>query len=393
MALNSDTDTDTDTDYSPPSPYVTTEMLVTDRVERELRQEVKRLQGKSGAMLPSQSDIATHHRTSLRAVRDAMGRLKRDKLIRTIRGKGTFILEEPKKLNNVLLIANEPYYDFQNLCVRIFSKLLNKQHSSANLVFSQNPAGEWDEILQHRDNVCGAIVISKYSRDMLCYLARRSDIPIVCISDLAEPHRGPAVCDTVLPRWWALGYRCVEYLVRQGHERIALHSWELNKSNGQEVLRGYYDALHAHGLDSDPDYILDNPVDSYDENPAEWHAAGEEARKRLLRWADSKDAPTALVHGASHELPLRDMLEHTLKNHFAPDAVVGYIYKEQLPLGYMGRTDMNLVCASLEGVAQRALELLHRPRTKESPCIQESREEIFLCERRDGVWKRESFPG
>jgi len=322
-----------------------------------------------------------------------MDRLKRDKLVRTIRGKGTFILEKPKRVKDILLLAKEPYQECQNICVRVFSKLMNASGASANLVLSQDPVREWDDILQHRPNVGGAILVSKYPRDMLAKLTRQSDLPVVCVSDLDEAHRGLAVCDTVLPNWWAMGYCCVEHLIRQGHKRIALLSWELDKSNGREVLRGYRDALQTHGLDSNSDDILDNPANPFSENPSEWLLAGDTARDRLSRWADSQDAPTALIHGSSHELPLRDMLEHTLKNHFAPDSVVGYAYKEQLPLGYMGRTDMDMICASLEGVAHRALQLVKRSRTPETPCIQEFREEIFLCQRRNGAWSEKPFVG
>ena len=49
------------------------------------------------------------------------------------------------------------------------------------------------------------------------------------------------------------------------------------------------------------------------------------------------------------------------------------------------------VCVKLEGLVDRALELLLRPRDPQTPPIREIQEQIYLCRRKNGVWREEAI--
>ncbi len=366
-------------------------ILRTNRVERILRQEIGKLQGVEGAMLPRQEELVEKYGVSIRAVRDAIERLKRENLIRSIRGKGMYIVEGATKLRDVLLICDEKYFPYQIECMGVITSLLKERDYTANLVMSRQPDQDWPKILQKRSNACGAILLSRYSRPTVARLVRESLIPIVTISDLDEPVRSPAVCDAVLPDDEALGYRAVEYLARRGHRKIALLGWELSRAAGSEIIQGYRNALTAFGLEFDPSHVMDLPVSPVDDkNPnATSPAQVEEVRRHFNRWVEQGNLPTALIHLSGNESNIRDMLEHCMNNHFKPDAIVACLYKEQLRAGYGGLGQATALCTSIESIARQALNLLLRPRNEKGPPVRNILEEIFLYRRQNGIWKEE----
>jgi DNA-binding LacI/PurR family transcriptional regulator len=366
-------------------------VLHTNRVERILRQEIDKLQGVEGAMLPRQEELVEKYGVSIRSVRDAIERLKGENLIRSIRGKGMFVVEGATKLRDVLLICDEAYFPFQIVCMGVITSLLKERDYTANLVMSHDPARDWSKILQKRSNACGAVLISRYSRQTVSQLVRESEIPIVTISDLDEPVRSPAVCDAVLPDDEALGYRAVEYLAKQGHRKIALLGWELSKASGYEILQGYRNALTAFGLEFNPIHVMDLPVvPADDKNPNPISATlVDEVRRHFDWWVQQDDLPTALIHLSASESAIRDMLEHCMNNHFKPEAIVACLYKEQLHAGYGGLGEATAMCINIERIAQQALELLFRPRKENSPPIRHTVEEIYLYRRKAGSWQEE----
>jgi len=363
--------------------------LVTDRVERAIRGEIEEMRRQGRSMLPRQKELVRRYGTSLRSVREAMGRLQKARLIRSVRGKGTFLVDRPTTTRNVLLVCDSTHYPYQIMCISALTRLLKAGRATTNLVISHDLSADWERIVQKHPGTGGAVLISPYPRDAVAALVHESPIPIVCLCELAERFRGPAVCDAVLPDNQALGYRCVEHLVRQGHRRIALVSWELSQAGGYEIQQGYLKALLAFGIPYKSDLVVELPNlpvedGAFSRPPA---IPVELLRNRLAAWREQGTMPTAMIHGSASELQVRDLLEHCLENCFAADAVVGYLYREQLQTGYNGLGEATAICVSFEGLARRALELLFRPRGPNEPPVREIQERMGLYRRVGGVWR------
>lgn len=365
------------------------DVLLSDRVERMLRQEIHKLQDTDGAMLPRQEELVTRYGVSIRSVREAIDRLKRENLIRSIRGKGMFVVSRASKLRDVLLICNEAYHPFQLASVGVFGNVLKDRDCASSLVMTHDPVGDWQGIIQNHPNACGAVLISRFSRETISKLARESRVPVVTISDLDEPVRRPAVCDTVVPDSEALTYRATEYLARRGHKKIALLGWELTRSAGVESVQGYRNVLDAFGLPFQPEYLMDLttvPLDKEGRDAAPAVQA-REVRERFTQWRERNDLPTALIHFSASESTIRDLLGHCMENHFRPEAIVGCLYAEQLRMGYGGLGDAVVFCVRIEQLARQALDLLFRRREEHAPPVRNTVEETFMYRRTDGIWR------
>jgi DNA-binding LacI/PurR family transcriptional regulator len=365
------------------------EFLLVDRVERELRHTVSGLYDIPAAKLPRERSLAQKYGVSIKTVRSALERLKRQNLIQSVRGRGTFVLAPPsKRLTDVLLICSNTYHSYQTVCMGVISNLLKERDYTVNLVMSNDPAQDWARIIQNRSNACGAILISRYPRQTVMHLVRESTIPIVSLSDMDEPVRRPAVCDAVLPDSESQAYRAVEYLARQGHRKIALMGWELSLAAGAEIVQGYRNALAAFGIEYQPEYLLDLtvvPIGDQVINSAP-PIQVEEVCRRFNTWVERNDLPTALVHFCASESRIRDLLEHCTHNHFRPGAIVACLYAEQLRTGYGGLSDATAVCISVEYLARQALELLFRERKPNGSYVRNIVEKLILYQRKNGSW-------
>ncbi len=110
------------------------------------------------------------------------------------------------------------------------------------------------------------------------------------------------------------------------------------------------------------------------------------AQEQIDDWFARGDAPTGLVHSASYEVQIRDLLHTRFHDHFAPEAVVAMLYDESLQTGYAGFSDAAAVVVKFETIARRAIELLFRPRTGDEIPTRETQEAAYFRYRRDGVW-------
>ena len=52
-------------------------------------------------------------------------------------------------------------------------------------------------------------------------------------------------------------YKIVEYLIQQGHRRIAFLSYNLNSENDRDRFYGYLNALNNYGITPKESYIID----------------------------------------------------------------------------------------------------------------------------------------
>jgi DNA-binding transcriptional regulator YhcF (GntR family) len=369
------------------------DVFVTDRIELELRREISQKAYQPGAMLPKQDTLVRRYQASRGSVRRALDRLKRDNLIQSIRGKGTFVLDSEQKLKGVLLISHGPHHSYQMIVAGVISNLLRSKGQTASLVQADDPASEWSSIVRDKPDASGAILIGSYPREAAIRLVKTATLPLVSLSDLDEPFRRPAVCDSVLPDHRAIGYRCVEYFARRGHTKIALLDWELTKSNGREFLTGYRQALDAYDLEYSPDWVIDMPTATVDDEGLGFSppTLAQEARRAFSAWKAKGDLPTALIHGSGFECTINDIVTHYMDGHFGPDDLLGHPLKEHLGANFRGLGPATAICASMETMAGMALDLLEKGRRPNQPPMRYTVEDLHLYKRIDGAWREQPF--
>lgn len=367
------------------------DLLVVDRIEREIREEIAQRHFAPGTMLPKQDALVGRYQVSKGSIRRALERLKRDNVIQSIRGKGTFILDPQRRLKDIILISHGPHFTYQTLLSNAISHHLHQFGRTVSLVNSDDPAAEWPSILRKRIDSCGVILAGSFTRDKILRLVKRATVPVVSLTEIDEPHRSAAACHAVLPDYRAIAYRCVEYFVRRGHKKIALLDWELEKPNGRDILLGYRQALDAFGLDYNEDWVVDLPKVPL--RACELEAAppsqAQVARERFSGWKTSGHLPTALIHGSGYECTITDIINHCMDGHFSAQNVLGHMFTENLSASYRGLGPMTAFCTSIGTMVQQALDLIKKVPSADEPPIRYTLEHIRLYKRFDGLWKEQ----
>jgi DNA-binding LacI/PurR family transcriptional regulator len=366
------------------------DFLAVDRVERELRGQINRYRDVPNAMLPQQHVLARKLGVSRKTIRAAMERLKREKLICSSRGKGTFVVPAKKTKTNVILICTEPRNSYDMMAVGTLSTLLKGQGLLSSVAISKDPFSDWEKIDQKGRDIRGIVLIGPYPRKDIEALARRCPYPLVHIGDLYEEIRGPAICDNVINDNVAMAYRATEYLIRQGHRRIAWLTWENPTVWSNEIERGYREALKINGIGWDERLVVTIPAHLPGITTEEEHRIQfGRVQKKVDAWAAEGDGPTGLIHSAGMESWIQDLLRFGFRDLFRDDSIVGMVYREYLPLSYSGFRDATAMCVKYEDLARRALDLLVRARSENEPPRREIIEQTYLFRRKDGVWKEE----
>ncbi len=362
------------------------ELLVVDRVEHELRRQITRLQGTPGAMLPRQEVLVEKCGVSRRSIREALGRLEREKLIRSIRGKGTFITPPVKTKNDVFLLTSESTHPFEQMFSRVFAVLLRKHGLNPVLVVTDDPIANWETQIGSKTGAKGGLLLgAAYPRETIEKLVQRSEFPIVVICDMLENQHGRVFCDNVLPDNQALAYQATEYLIRQGHRRIAMVVWEKEIVWSRDSCRGYQEALEVHGITPDPSWVVDMPSAYSGKYSLE---TMRKPQAQIDAWFEGSNPPTALIHGGDSETRMHDILQIHFHGRFPCETIVPITYFEMLPSCYSGIRDSVAFVAKFEDLANRAVELLLRPRPV-APPVREIQARIYQCRRQNGVWREE----
>ncbi len=102
-------------------------------------------------------------------------------------------------------------------------------------------------------------------------------------------------------------FMATEHLIAQGHERIAIVTWDAASASGQERYTGYVDALQAHNIPCDPVYTLrysnsvENGIDaaarlmSLPTPPTAIVCTSDTLAAGVLRWSAQHQTPVAVT--------------------------------------------------------------------------------------------------
>ncbi len=365
-------------------------MLVVDRIENELRSRVTQMRDKVKEQFPHELELARLYGVSRKTIRRAMERLKRERLVHSVRGKGTFISRADVKKMNVLVIFSSPFQPYDTVGVGVVSSLLKSRGQAPNLMISKDPGAEWESLGVDPNRMCGIILIGSYTREAVQRVVDQAGVPVVYIGDLAETVRGLPICDQVLPDNRGLAHRTAEWLIGQGHRGIMLLGWGLSNAWGQDMVQGYWEALEMHGLRFDEGLVMDFP-----RAPLGGAWGGRELlpeigrmQRRIDDLLESANPPTALIHTSGSEAQIRDIVHYQFRNRFKPESIVAVSFEEILQREYKGFGEATAVCIKLESLAKRAIELLMRRREKSEAAVREFLEETYVLRRKDGIWER-----
>lgn len=195
------------------------------------------------------------------------------------------------------------------------------------------------------DGVVVRLVQDPPATDALLNTIAATNVPCVCIERAVAPHPFPSV--TIDDRHGV--YSAVEYLVAQGHQRIAHIHGDLRYLSARVRLETYKQALREHGVAVDDDLIGGGTWDPHD---------AATVTQRLLQLPD----PPTAIFAASDDLALRVIA--TLREHGkrvpGDVAVVGFddvpiagesvpaLTTVRIPLSDMGRRAAALVLQQIE---------------------------------------------
>jgi DNA-binding LacI/PurR family transcriptional regulator len=369
-------------------------MLLVDWVENELRDQISRQKEARKVRMPHERVLAKSLDVSLGTVRNAMARLRKDRLIRSVQGKGTFVVsaEKKSKASQVLILAHNLHYLYQNMGGGFLSKALMEKGFTPSLFQAEDPA----PFLEHAETIeelAGVITISIPYAEYLQKIVQGINVPVVCVGDVIESVRSAPICDQVTNSNMGSGYAATKQLIHKGHKDIMFIVEGARRSYNEEFLFGAQQALKDNHLPFHEEWCLDligisqefpSANGSYSRPVESIH----QQMDRLLGNGGPIIKPTGLVHNAASELQVREVIHEYLHDFIIPENIVAATYAECLPVSYTGTTPAVAICSRLEDIAHRAVELLFRTREKDAPPIREFREELFLYERTNGVWKR-----
>ncbi len=155
-------------------------------------------------------------------------------------------------------------------------KYLSKTKHKMVVIVSTDIKADMNHILSL--NLDGLIVHPPNKESVADLPPLADKLPIVLVDMMLTP----AICDQILSFNIQATYNCVEYLLKLGHTKIAIATFDSFMLMGDERLHGYKRAVKDYGLGVNEDYIIDGSSDI-------------SVTKALTNLLNSKDKPTALI--------------------------------------------------------------------------------------------------
>jgi DNA-binding transcriptional regulator YhcF (GntR family) len=357
-------------------------LLVVDRIEKELRKFTQN----PGIKIPHERDLAVQYKVSRYSIREAISRLKKDRLIRSIPGKGTITLAPPRKLTTVHLISNSTSV-YIMIFIGVIAELLREKGFSTNIICSPHFVEEWQNVAHQTECSLGGILVDSLCQPDIISLTQNSTLPLVQVSETFEPYRSPPVCDTVVNDNRALAYCATDYLIHQGHRRIAFVGWNEPHIWDHDLHSGYTEAFRSHGIDPNPSWLVRLPDKRGPTKPENFDLMETRSLAQIQEWSSSGNPPTAVVSGGDDELWVRECFHKYFNNRFDDNAMMPMMFWEILQTHYRGSSPLTATCGRLRDLAERAIELLQRRQYTQGPPTREFHGRVYLAHRQNGNWK------
>ncbi len=261
-----------------------------------LLERIKSGEFNPGDAIPSERVLVSDYNVSRITIVKALDLLERDNLIDRQHGRGTYVTSPPTET------------DPQLLKVAFFIGRTSKPYPYTVLMGAVQKAMRYDVQFQiigaHESaqevryvhsaiqtGVDGIIVYPTpdFPNETLYRELLAKHFPFVMV-DRYYPH---VDSDRVVFDDEAAGYQLTEYLIQQGHHRIAIVPLaEVMVTSVRNRIRGYQKALEAHGIEYDEDLVW---LDVYEALDSDKPIRMDQPSDRRLLQRIEKDRPTALV--------------------------------------------------------------------------------------------------
>jgi hypothetical protein len=344
--------------------------LLVERVQRELRARVVRMVAAREMDLPKESELAREYGVSLKTVRTALEDLKRERVVRSVPGKGTFVVPEGERQRLTLVCCRGITHPFGAVATQTALDVLRERGMPAVVAVVASGRADWASLgLAPRDLGAVLSVGSGLEQAWTAEL-RREGVPVIVLGDRLRPMREAPTCIEVLPDSRASSFMATRHLLRAGHRRVLLACWGGDDvAWGRDLVRGYREALEEAGVPFEPSHVLTPPSVKFDVAPATPHyienlGALQGTVDRML--ADP-DAPTAVVHNAALQLQAQEMIHSYFHDRFDPASTVALSCLEILEAGYRNGSDAWAVAMPYRDIVSLALDTLAKGGAEAAP--------------------------
>lgn len=272
-------------------------------IYRELSREINSGVFAVGERIPTEFQLAGRFGVTRQTVLKALDVLKHDGMLRSVRGKGTYVAGTCRKTSRRERSNKQFAYICSNLQDSLGHRILVGAEQAASragysLVACNtgNDSGSEAEYLRRsRDNRISGIILLPYlqsNRDLVRDLA--GEIPLICV-DNGYPDLNIPVVHT--NNFLAM-YNAVSYLIELGHSRIGyiMNSRELLDfiPSARDRFQGYRKALSDHDLPFSQEWIAELGSELSHRRPGDvgLDLYGYPAMNRLI---SAPEPPTAVI--------------------------------------------------------------------------------------------------
>jgi len=247
-------------------------------IEQDLRDRIRNGAWSSGAMLPSRKALAKEYGVDMRTIQHAIGDLLSDGTLTAELGRGTFVTTaigagvsgNTPAASETVVIIGDPSFDpgpGWSVVVHAMHEGL-RRHTENSRIITINTADRTPEgVVRHEkdalklvetERVGGVIMFHSGGEATLPDIRRilQAKVPVVFVDRVPFEYD----CDFVGIDNRIAAREGVEYLLSEGHRRIAFLAPDEDVSSVKDRLEGYFDAYLGADITPSQDLIFRLPV-------------------------------------------------------------------------------------------------------------------------------------
>ncbi len=347
---------------------------------------VARMAAAGETVLPKERELAVEYGVSLQTVRTALKDLKQERVLRSIPGKGNFIVPLADRQRLTLVLSSNLNHPVSVMATETILNMLRERGKPATVSVVENGRSDWATLGFSPRDVGGVLALgSDMDASWLAEL-RRDGVPVVVLGDYRCQVRQLPVCNQVIPDARSASYLATRHLVQTGHRRVLLSCWGGELAWGRDLTRGYREALNEAGIPFNVGDILVPPDVTIDPTAAHYVEALGQLQVSVDRILAGPDAPTAVVHNSALQLQIQQMMHAYFHDHFDMTSVIALSHVELLETGYRNGDESWAVAMPYRDLVSMALDLLGAKKPDDTPMLL-TMDEYRLWRRTEGRWQ------
>lgn len=200
--------------------------------------------------LSGQKGVSEEKRKQIEEIADELGYRK------IVSGAGS----EERKTHTIGVIIAERFLDENQSFYWTFYQEISKYAVSRNCFAMLEVIGLNDEKgrrvprMMEENQIEGLIILGSFTQGYEQSLGRTVSVPVVYLDTVGSA----SGCDCVVTNNLMGGYTMTNYLLRMGHRKIGFVGTLLAMQSIDDRYLGYLKALMEHGIEVNPDYVIDD---------------------------------------------------------------------------------------------------------------------------------------